>query len=102
MKRIMQTISVLSERLSEYCTLHDNIWPDVKDAICQAHLTNYSIFHSEGKLIQYMEYTGTDLAADMQKLSQSEAMQSWCAVCKAMQIPDNGQWSDLEEVFHLE
>lgn len=102
MKRIMQTICVQPDKFSDYCALHDCIWPEISDAIWQANIRNYSIFHSEGKLVQYFEYIGSSFAEDMQALSQSDAMQAWCAVCKTMQIPSTGQWTDMEEVFHLE
>ena len=101
MKRIVQTIGVSPDRFSDYCSLHDQIWPEVADAIRKANITNYSIYHCAGQLVQYFEYIGTDYKTDMQNLSQSEAMQSWCAVCKTMQIPSTGQWTDMEEVFHL-
>lgn len=100
MKRIMQVIGVRPEHLNEYIELHDHIWPEVAEAISQAHLENYSIFHLNGALMQYMEYTGTDLEGDMARLSQSDPMRRWCAVCQTMQIPSNGQWLDAQEVFH--
>lgn len=102
MKRIVQTIGVLPDKFSEYCSLHDQIWPEVSNAIKEANICNYSIFHCNGHLVQYFEYSGTDFEADMQNLSQSEAMQAWCSICKNMQIPNSGQWTDMEEVFHLE
>lgn len=101
MKRIMQVIGIKPECLNAYCKLHAHIWPDVANAIKQAHLTNYSIHYLNGQLIQYMEYTGENFAQDMQRLSQCEAMQRWCSVCKTMQVPDSGQWTDAAEVFYL-
>lgn len=100
MKRIMQVIGVRPERLEEYIALHDHIWPEVAEAISQAHLENYSIFHLSGTLMQYMEYTGTDLEGDMTRLSESDAMRLWCDVCRTMQLPGSGQWLDAQEVFH--
>lgn len=101
MKRILQTIGVRPDCFDAYCDLHDHIWPDVADAISRANLENYSIFHLNGNLYQYMEYTGTDLEADMAALAESEAMLRWCSICKTMQLPDTGVWSDAIEVFHL-
>lgn len=100
MKRLMQVIGVRPERFQEYCDLHEHIWPEVADAIRQAHLENYTIFHLQGKLYQYMEYTGEDMQKDLRKLSRCEAMLRWCAVCRRMQLPDSGKWEDAEEVFH--
>lgn len=100
MKRMLQVIGVRSECLDEYVDLHDHIWPEVAEAIAQAHLQNYSIFYCNGSLMQYMEYTGSDLEGDMARLSQCDAMRRWCAVCRTMQIPDSGQWLDAREVFH--
>lgn len=100
MKRLMQVIGVREDCLDAYIDLHDHIWPEVADAIRQAHLQNYSIYYLNGTLIQYMEYTGQQLDEDMAQLSQSPAMERWCALCRTMQIPDSGQWSDAKEVFH--
>lgn len=102
MKRMLQVIGVKPECLKEYCDLHDHIWPEVAEAIKQAHLENYSIYYLNGQLMQYTEYTGTAFAQDMQWLSQCDAMQRWCAICRTMQIPNSGQWSDAAEVFHLD
>lgn len=101
MKRMLQVIGIKPECLNEYCDLHDHIWPEVANAIKQAHLENYSIFYLNGQLMQYMEYTGTAFEEDMHWLSQCDAMQRWCVLCRTMQIPDSGQWTDAAEVFHL-
>lgn len=102
MKRMMQVIGLRPECVEAYCALHAQIWPEVADAIRQAHLSNYSIHYLNGQLIQYMEYTGDDFTQDMNRLAQCDAMQRWCAVCRTMQIPDSGQWADAAEVFYLD
>lgn len=103
MKRIAQIIGVKPECLHEYRQLHDAIWPEISQAITQAHLHNYSIFHFDGKLFAYMEYTGDDYEGDMARLSGLEAMRRWCAICSTMQLcpglPD-GTWQDMDEVFY--
>lgn len=102
MKRMLQHIGVRPECLKDYMALHDHIWPELAAEIHAAHIQNYSIFYCNGQLTQYLEYTGDDLEGDMQRLSQSEVMQRWCSICKPMQIPSSGQWSDAQEVFYLQ
>lgn len=107
MKRFGWVIKVRPEKLDEYTRLHAAVWPEILKMIKECNIENYSIFHRDGFLFSYLEYTGKDFAADMAKMAADPMTQKWWAVCKPCQQPVDsiqpGQWwADMQEVFHLD
>jgi L-rhamnose mutarotase len=56
-------------------------------------------------LFSYFEYTGTDLAADMEKMAADQKTQEWWAITNPRQTPlanraEGEWWASMEEVFH--
>jgi L-rhamnose mutarotase len=83
------------------------VWPEVLDKIRDSNIRNYSIFHKNGLLFAYFEYTGTDFAADMAKMARDPQTREWWAVVGPMQQPMESRrsgewWAEMEEVFHCE
>ena len=107
MKRYGQVIGVRPEDFERYKKYHAAVWPGVLKMIGQCNIHNYSIFHWEGKLFAYFEYTGKDFTADMAKMAADPVTQKWWAVMEPMQDPvatrkPGEWWADMEEVFHLD
>ena len=107
MKRYGWVIRVRPEKLDEYKRLHAAVWPDVLKMIKKCNIRNYSIYHRDGFLFSYLEYTGTDFAGDMAAMAADPLNQKWWAVCKPCQQPlatakDGEWWADMEEVFHCD
>ena len=73
MKRFGQLIGLRPEVLEEYKRYHAAVWPEILDAIRKAGIRNYSIFHFDGKLFAYFEYTGPDdeFEARMRELARA-------------------------------
>lgn len=95
------------ERYVEYVRYHRKIWPEIADAIIEAGITNYSIFHFDGLLFGYYEYVGPpeEYGARMQALAAAPRMREWWDIMEAMQIPSPRRapgewWATMEEVFH--
>ena len=93
------------DRLAEYKAYHATVWPEVLAAISRAHLQNFSIYHKDGYLFSYYEYTGRDYAADMKLLAADPSTQRWWALMEPMQAPlptrqAHEWWAGMEEVFH--
>jgi L-rhamnose mutarotase len=57
MKRFGQLIGVRPEVFEGYKKYHANVWPEVLDKIKKCNIRNYSIFHKDGMLYAYFEYT---------------------------------------------
>lgn len=112
MKRYAMIIGLRAEKLEEYKTLHVAVWPDVLKRIKACHIQNYSIYLrqlDDGRhyLFSYLEYTGSDFAADMAEMAADPATQRWWDVCKPCHQPLAGRspdewWSPMTEVFHLD
>ncbi|MCX6910215.1 MAG: L-rhamnose mutarotase [Verrucomicrobia bacterium] len=112
MKRFGWVIGLRPEKVEEYKRLHAAAWPDVLKMIKACNIRNYSIYFrrlDDGKpyLFSYLEYTGSDFAADMAKMAADPVTQRWWSFCKPCQAPlasraEGEWWSDMEEVFHAD
>jgi L-rhamnose mutarotase len=105
MKRYGSVIKVRPGKLAEYRKLHARVWPGVRKMIRACHIRNYSIYHKDGYLFSYFEYTGKDFKADMAKMAADATTRKWWAVCEPCQDPlptraEGEWWATMEEVFH--
>lgn len=106
-KRVGSVIGVGPGRLEDYKACHARVWPGVLEMIRACHIRNYSIYHRDGYLFSYFEYTGDDYEADMARMAADPVTQEWWAFVKPMQAPLPGRapgewWAGMEEVFHLD
>jgi len=106
-RRIASVVRLRPEKADEYRRLHAAVWPEVLAALKRAHIENYSIYEHDGLLFSYLEYTGSDLEADMATVAADEATQRWWQLtdpCQEAVTPRPGRdlWSPVEEVFHLD
>ena len=104
--RYGQIIGIKAGKLEEYRKFHRKVWPEVRDTIRACNIRNYSIFHKDGHLFAYFEYTGSDFDADMAKIAADPKTQEWWSIMKPMQSPVESRaegewWADMEELFHL-
>ena len=101
------TWNIKPENLDEYVKMHLDVWPEVLEMIKECNIRNYSIFHKDGQLFAYMEYTGDDFEADMKKMAADPKTQEWWDIMMPIQVPvenrEEGEWwANMEEVFHLD
>ena len=106
-QRMASVIRLRPEHEAEYRRLHANAWPGVLAALKAAHVQNYSIYLRDGLLFSYMEYTGTDWAADSAVIAADPDTQRWWTFTDPCQQPvdsaaDGEWWAPMEEVFHLD
>ncbi|MFC8823763.1 L-rhamnose mutarotase [Streptomyces sp. NPDC057137] len=107
MRRIAAVIRLRPEKEPEYRALHAAAWPGVLAALKRANIGNYSIFLRDGLLFSYLEYTGTDYAADTALIAADPVTREWWALTDPCQQPldsaaDGERWAPAEEVFHLD
>lgn len=100
-------IKVKPEMLKLYKELHANPWEGVNNKLKECNIQNYSIFHREGYLFSYFEYTGDNWELDMEKLAADSTIRAWWKLTDPCQEPtsfakDGEWWADLGEVYHLE
>ncbi len=99
------------EKAAYYRELHAHAWPAVNRQIKASHIQNFSIYLREIEtklyLFAYLEYTGTDFAADMKKIADDPETQRWWKETDPCQqpLPDAAAagktWADAIEVYHL-
>jgi len=107
MKRYGQIIGVRTEHFERYKKYHAAVWPEILDMIKKCNIHNYSIFHIDGRLFAYFEYTGIDFAADMAIMAADKKTQEWWSIMEPMQDPVPARakgewWANMEEVFHVD
>ena len=98
------------EKLQKYVDLHADTWPAVLARNTDCNLQNYSIFlktlpGGEHWLFSYVEYTGEDFQADMQRMAADPEIQRWWAECKPCletveDLPPGEVWATMEQVFY--
>ena len=107
MKRFGQIIGIDNQQFEKYKAYHAAVWPEVLKMITACNICNYSIFHKDGLLFAYMEYSGGDFEADMAKMAADPKTKEWWSVMMPLQKPISTRsvgewWADMEEVFHLD
>ena len=107
MKRFGQIIGLDPQSYERYKLYHQAVWPEVLDMIKRCNISNYSIYHKDGLLFAYMEYTGDDFATDMARMAAHPKTQQWWDVMMPMQRPvanraEGEWWANMEEVFHVD
>jgi L-rhamnose mutarotase len=107
MKRFGQIIGVKPQEFEKYKKFHKEAWPEVLGMIKECNIRNYSIFHRDGMLYAYFEYTGVDFESDMARMAIHPKTQEWWSIMEPMQLPladraDGEWWANMEEVFHLD
>jgi L-rhamnose mutarotase len=105
--RYASVIGLRPEHAGRYRELHSQVWPEVMAALHAHHITNYSIFHRDGTLFCYYEYTGHDHLADLRSIADDPITQEWWAMTSPCQEPvlsadPDEWWAPAEELFHLD
>jgi len=112
MQRIGWIGQLKPDMVDNYVELHANAWPAVLEKIKDCNIQDYSIFHKkmptgEHLLFSYLEYTGDDFEADMEKMAAHEETQRWWAECKPCFEPMEGLppgevWAPMKSIFFQE
>ena len=95
-------LHVRPDRIDQYIKAHENVWPEMLDALRSAGIRNYTIFRSGTEVFGYFE--ADDLAAAELYLSQQEVCTRWqdhIAPLLDARVPDAGPPA-LEEIFRLD
>lgn len=106
MNRIAFTLQVRPDMLDEYRQHHENVWPEMLDALRRTGWHRYSLFlRADGLLVGYFETPGTFEQA-LASMEDEEVNERWQALM-APYFEGDGSAADtqmvqLSEVFHLD
>jgi L-rhamnose mutarotase len=101
-QRTAFALRVRPDRIEEYVRAHQEVWPEMLDALRAAGIRNYTIFRDGNRMFGYFE--ADDLAAVGRHLAQQEVSTRWqdaMAELLMERVPDEGPPA-LEEIFRLD
>ena len=106
MERVCFLARVQPDRIEEYRARHQEVWPEMTEALRQAGWSNYTLFlDDDGLLIGYLETD--DYAAAQERMAQTDVNARWQADMQQYFAdlgdlrPDEG-FRRVAEVFHLD
>jgi L-rhamnose mutarotase len=101
-QRTAFVLRVRPEKIDEYIRAHEDVWPEMLDALRGAGIRNYTIFRDDNRMFGYFE--ADDLAAAGRYLAQQDVSARWqdaMAELLEERVSDAGPPS-LQEVFRLD
>lgn len=107
MERVGFVLKVKEDRIEEYKERHEEVWPEMLDALRRNGWHNYSLFmRDDGLLFGYLEAEDS-FAAAQGGMSQEEVNTRWQTfMAPLFESSDNAHADQmlvrLEEVFHLD
>ena len=107
MKRVAFQLKVKPEKMAEYIRHHENVWPEMLQALRESGWHNYSLFiREDGLLVGYFE-TEDSLAAAQARMAVREVNTRWQEfMAPYFESPDDARpdemFLELAEIFHLD
>jgi len=104
MERICFTFEIYPGQEAEYKKRHDEIWPELVEAIKDAGFRNYSLFRRDQTIVAYAECE-PDVATAFAKIGSHEANARWAKWFEDVIVSltdENGELFRLDEVWHLD
>ena len=89
-------------KIDEYVAAHREVWPDMRRALKESGIRNYSIFRDGNQVFGYFE--ADDLTAAADHLGRQVVCTSWqdaMADLLEERVPDTGP-RGLEQIFRLD
>jgi L-rhamnose mutarotase len=87
MKKITGKIRLLPGKYQEYCYRHDHIWPEMKEFMRSAGISNYTIWFDGENLFEYLEVEDEEHLK--QALASSSIKQRWDAYMSDIIVHDD-------------
>ena len=104
MERLCFTFTIKSGTEEEYKRRHDEIWPELVDAISAAGFRNYTLFRRGLEVVAYAECV-PDVGAAFESLGDTDVNRRWSewfADIIDSLTDEDGNVHRSEEVWHLE
>jgi L-rhamnose mutarotase len=105
MKRVGFLLKVKPDKLEEYKTHHQHVWPEMQQALRESGWHNYTLFlRADGLLFGYFE-TPHSLAQAQALMEETEVNGRWqefMAPYFEEDVRPDESFQELEEVFHLD
>ncbi len=102
MERLCFTFKLAPGALPEYVKRHDEIWPEMLEALTESGYRNYTLFHSDGVITGYAE-CHPDIATAAAKMGATEVNQRWAAWFEGLivdLVDEDGSLFTADQVWH--
>jgi L-rhamnose mutarotase len=102
-ERLCFTFEIRPGTEDEYKRRHDEIWPELVEAIKDAGIANYTLFRRGTTVVGYAECE-PDVATSFGKVGQTEVNRRWAEWFEDVivtLVDENGELFRLDEVWHL-
>jgi L-rhamnose mutarotase len=107
MKRVGFLLKVKESMMAEYKEHHENVWPEMQEALTRSGWHNYTLFiRADGLIFGYFE-TPVDFQTALDNIAQEDVNPRWNAFMEPYfenlgdQLVDESM-IELEEYFHLD
>ncbi len=93
--------------IKEYETYHENVWPQIKQSITDAHIISMEIYRTANRLFMIMETTDDfSFEAKAQMDTVNEKVQEWEKLMWKFQQPlawakEGEKWVIMNKIFSL-
>ena len=104
MIRVGFMMHIREDKIDEYKKFHENVWPEMKDALTRNGWHNYTLFiKPDGTVFGYVETPeGLQKASDGMKLEEiNEKWQTTMAQFTPAGMKPDDTFFEMEEYFHL-
>jgi L-rhamnose mutarotase len=101
-QRTAFVLRVRPDKIDEYVDAHANVWPEMRQALHDSGIRNYSIFKAGNQVFGYFE--SDDLQRTAAYLDTQEVNTRWQDAMAALleeRVPDAGP-PPLQEIFRLD
>jgi L-rhamnose mutarotase len=106
MQRIGFRLQLHKDRLDEYVTYHQNVWPEMLEALSATGWHNYSLFIDRNDATLFGYFETPDLSAALAGMAEMEVNARWQAMMGEFFVALDGKRPDegflkLENIFYL-
>lgn len=104
MERVCFLLRVRPDMLDEYKRRHQQVWPEMLEALAATGWRNYSLFlRPDGLLVGYLETENFE--ESRRRIGETDVNERWQREMKPFFVHEKGRADEalerLEEVFHL-
>jgi L-rhamnose mutarotase len=102
MERVCFTFEIYPGTEAEYKKRHDEIWPELVDAIRAAGQSNYTLFRKGRTVVGYVECE-PDAETALARIAATDVNRRWAEwFTEVIEAPEteDGRFERLEEVWH--
>jgi len=104
MERILFTMEIFPGTEEEYKRRHDEIWPELVQALRDSGVANYTLFRRGTEIIAYAECT-PDAATAFGSVGATDVDQRWSRWFQdviSRKVDAGGNLLRVEEVWHMD